>query len=102
MHERHHVDNNKTVERVRNNIVDSNKLQAELESNSPASQIVSQTIPSNNTTASPIKRRFYNALVKACFAFCITNTITEINENQNQSRKHQKVNNFRWLKRWKC
>ncbi|XP_072760489.1 nuclear distribution protein nudE-like 1-B [Anoplolepis gracilipes] len=54
VHERHHADNNKTAERVRN-IVDSNKLQAELESNSPASQIVSQTIPSNNTTPSPIK-----------------------------------------------
>ncbi|KAM0724551.1 Nuclear distribution protein nudE-like 1-A [Formica fusca] len=55
VHERHHTDNNKTAERVRNSIVDSNKLQAELESNSPASQIVSQTIPSNNTTTSPIK-----------------------------------------------
>ncbi|XP_070163600.1 nuclear distribution protein nudE-like 1-B isoform X2 [Polyergus mexicanus] len=55
VHERHHADNNKIVERVRNSIVDSNKLQAELESNSPTSQIVSQTIPSNNTTTSPIK-----------------------------------------------
>lgn len=55
VHERHHTDNNKTAERVRNSIVDSNKLQAELESNSPASQIVSQAIPSNNTTTSPIK-----------------------------------------------
>ncbi|KAG5322727.1 NDL1A protein, partial [Pseudoatta argentina] len=54
VHERHHADNNKSVERVRS-IVDSNKLQAELESNSPASQIVSQTIPQNNTTTSPIK-----------------------------------------------
>ncbi|KAH0947405.1 hypothetical protein HN011_009779 [Eciton burchellii] len=55
IHERHHADNNKSIDRVRNNIVDSNKLQAELESNSPASQIVSQTIPPNNTTTSPIK-----------------------------------------------
>ncbi|KYQ59693.1 Nuclear distribution protein nudE-like 1-A [Trachymyrmex zeteki] len=54
VHERHHADNNKSVERVRS-IVDSNKLQAELESNSPASQIVPQTIPQNNTTTSPIK-----------------------------------------------
>ncbi|GAB1869014.1 NUDE domain-containing protein [Camponotus japonicus] len=54
VHERHHADNNKSAERVCNNI-DSNKLQAELESNSPASQIVSQTIPSNNTTTSPMK-----------------------------------------------
>ncbi|XP_011265438.1 nuclear distribution protein nudE-like 1-A isoform X2 [Camponotus floridanus] len=54
VHERHHADNNKSAERVRNNI-DSNKLQAELESNSPASQIVSQTISSNNTTTSPMK-----------------------------------------------
>ncbi|XP_011876513.1 PREDICTED: nuclear distribution protein nudE-like 1-A isoform X1 [Vollenhovia emeryi] len=54
VHERHHADNNKSAERVRS-IVDSNKLQAELESNSPASQIVPQTIPQNNTTTSPIK-----------------------------------------------
>ncbi|XP_071579427.1 nuclear distribution protein nudE-like 1-B isoform X1 [Temnothorax nylanderi] len=55
VHERHHADNNKSAERVRNSIVDSNKLQAELESNSPASQIVPPTIPQNNTTTSPIK-----------------------------------------------
>ncbi|XP_018398152.1 PREDICTED: nuclear distribution protein nudE-like 1-A isoform X3 [Cyphomyrmex costatus] len=54
VHERHHADNNKSVERVRS-ILDSNKLQAELETNSPASQIVPQTIPQNNTTTSPIK-----------------------------------------------
>ncbi|KAL0110531.1 hypothetical protein PUN28_013852 [Cardiocondyla obscurior] len=54
VHERHHADNNKTSEKVRS-IVDSNKLQAELESNSPASQIVTQTIAQNNTTTSPIK-----------------------------------------------
>lgn len=67
VHERHHADNNKAVERVRNSIVDSNKLQAELESNSPASQIVSQTIPQNNTTP-PIKSRLCKTFVKAkCF-----------------------------------
>ncbi|XP_020294920.1 nuclear distribution protein nudE-like 1-A isoform X2 [Pseudomyrmex gracilis] len=54
VHERHHSDNNKSTERVCNNIVDSNKLQAELESNSPANQIVTQ-LPTNNTTTSPIK-----------------------------------------------
>jgi len=64
VHERHHTDNNKTAERVRS-IVDSNKLQAELESNSPASQIVPQTIPQNNTSTSPIKSRLYKTLVNA-------------------------------------
>ncbi|XP_014467507.1 PREDICTED: nuclear distribution protein nudE-like 1-A isoform X1 [Dinoponera quadriceps] len=54
VHERHHADNNKTVDRVRN-IVDSNKLQAELESNSPASQLPPQTIPPSSTTTSPLK-----------------------------------------------
>lgn len=98
VHERHHADNNKSAERVRNNI-DSNKLQAELESNSPASQIVSQTIPSNNTTTSPMKRRLYNAFVKTCFPFCVTKPITEIDENCNQSCKCQNVKNFTWLKR---
>ncbi|XP_032672986.1 nuclear distribution protein nudE-like 1-A [Odontomachus brunneus] len=53
VHERHHADNNKS-ERVRS-IVDNNKLQTELESNSPASQIAPQTIPPNNTTTSPLK-----------------------------------------------
>lgn len=53
VHERHHADNNKSAERGRN-IVDSNKLQTELESNTPASQIVPQTVPSSNTT-SPLK-----------------------------------------------
>lgn len=100
VHERHHADNNKTAERVRNSIVDSNKLQAELESNSPVSQIVSQTIPSNNTTTSPMKRRLYNAFVKACFPFC-TKTITEIDESYNQSCTRQKVKNFTWLRRRK-
>lgn len=58
VHERHHADNNKSTERVCNNIVDSNKLQAELESNSPANQIVTQ-LPTNNTTTSPIKSMMY-------------------------------------------
>ncbi|XP_025159558.1 nuclear distribution protein nudE-like 1-A isoform X2 [Harpegnathos saltator] len=53
VHERHHADNNKPSDRVRS-IVDSNKLQAELESNSPAGQIAPQTIPPSNTT-SPLK-----------------------------------------------
>lgn len=62
MHERHHADNNKSAERGRN-IVDSNKLQTELESNTPASQIVPQTVPSSNTT-SPLKSRIHNIFVK--------------------------------------
>lgn len=69
VHERHHADNNKSAERVRNSIVDSNKLQAELESNSPASQIVPQTVPQNNTTTSPIKSRLYKTVLKAKSVF---------------------------------
>jgi len=68
VHERHHADNNKPTDRVRS-IVDSNKLQAELESNSPASQIVSQTVPPNNTTSSPIKSRIRNVFVKTTRVF---------------------------------
>lgn len=76
IHERHHADNNKSVERVRNSIVDSNKLQAELESNSPAGQIVSQTIPPHNTTTSPIKSRIYNTFLKAKRIFQFTSKKT--------------------------
>jgi len=72
IHERHHADNNKSIDRVRSSMVDSNKLQAELESNSPASQIVSQTIPPNNTTTSPIKSRIYNTFLKAKRIFHLT------------------------------
>ncbi|XP_017760577.1 PREDICTED: nuclear distribution protein nudE-like 1-A isoform X2 [Eufriesea mexicana] len=53
--ERHQPDNDKSVDRVRNH-VDSNKLQVELETHmSPSSPIVPQSIPSNNTTTSPLK-----------------------------------------------
>ena len=72
MHERH-SDNNKPTERVRS-IVDSNKLQAELESNSPASQVVPQTIPPSNTTTSPIKSRIHNVFVKTTHIFRSTLT----------------------------
>lgn len=72
VHERH-SDNNKPTERVRS-IVDSNKLQAELESNSPASQVVPQTIPPSNTTTSPIKSRIHNVFVKTTHIFRSTLT----------------------------
>ncbi|XP_043682096.1 nuclear distribution protein nudE-like 1-B isoform X1 [Vespula pensylvanica] len=50
--ERHQPDNDKTADRVRN-LVDSNKLQVELETHTPpSSPLVSQSIPSNNTTPS--------------------------------------------------
>lgn len=60
--ERNHTDNNKSVDRVRS-IVDSNKLQAELESNSPASQVVPPIPPSNTTL--PLKSRIHNTFIKA-------------------------------------
>ena len=96
VHERHHADNNKSVERVRS-IVDSNKLQAELESNSPASQIVSQTIPQNNTTTSPIKSRLYKTFVKAKYFFHFA--------SRGQSSKliditnHADVKKCKWLRK---
>ncbi|KAK2577167.1 hypothetical protein KPH14_003324 [Odynerus spinipes] len=50
--ERHQPDNDKTADRVRN-LVDSNKLQVELETHTPpSSPLVSQSMPPNNTTSS--------------------------------------------------
>ncbi|XP_043505473.1 nuclear distribution protein nudE-like 1-B isoform X2 [Polistes fuscatus] len=50
--ERHQPDNDKTADRVRN-LVDSNKLQVELETHTPpSSPLVSQSVPSNNTASS--------------------------------------------------
>ncbi|KAL2740483.1 nuclear distribution protein nudE-like 1-B isoform X1 [Vespula squamosa] len=60
--ERHQPDNDKTADRVRN-LVDSNKLQVELETHTPpSSPLVSQSIPSNNTTPS-LKSKIHNAFL---------------------------------------
>ncbi|KAI4492324.1 hypothetical protein M0802_009834 [Mischocyttarus mexicanus] len=62
--ERHQPDNDKTADRVRN-LVDSNKLQVELETHTPpSSPLVSQSIPSNNTTPS-LKSKIHNAFRKS-------------------------------------
>ncbi|KAG7210669.1 hypothetical protein KM043_012176 [Ampulex compressa] len=53
--ERHQPDNDKSADKVRK-FMDSNKLQVELETHiQPTSPLVSQTIPSSNTTTSPLK-----------------------------------------------
>lgn len=66
--ERHQPDNDKTADRVRN-LVDSNKLQVELETHTaPSSPLVSQSMPSNNTTPS-LKSKIHSAFHKSKYIF---------------------------------
>lgn len=65
--ERHQPDNDKSADRVRN-LVDSNKLQVELETHS--APIVPQSIPPSNTATSPLKSKIHNTLRKTKRMFC--------------------------------